>query len=193
MTPPHDVEGGQGGQIEEAPAWAQEIMLRLQAVELRTREVAKRTARATPLEGRSALNQITPWVAALMKTQPEPDKGALQGLMNQLSNAYDDPEDAKRATFSTKACTKSKNKEKKALKFQGRCYNCQQDGHMARDCLNESEDEPLKKLKTAPAGRTKKSKAAPTNSTKKTGAKPKVEELSKAESDTSKDSGKEEL
>jgi hypothetical protein len=32
-----------------------------------------------------------------MKTQPEPDKGALQGLMNQLSNAYDDSEDAERA------------------------------------------------------------------------------------------------
>jgi hypothetical protein len=47
--------------------------------------------------GGSALNQITPWVAALMKTQPELDKGVLQGLMNQLSNAYDDPEDAKRA------------------------------------------------------------------------------------------------
>jgi hypothetical protein len=51
MTPPHDVKGGQGGQIEEAPAWAQEIMLRLQAVKLRTREVAERTAQATPLEG----------------------------------------------------------------------------------------------------------------------------------------------
>jgi zinc knuckle protein/retrotransposon gag protein len=174
-----DIENGQGSQAEEAPAWAQEIMLRLQAVELRTREVADRTARGTPLEsepsyerdsssgprvqgaqeqaerlleslhtkqrkrrlpdperfegrrtdfkawtaqmwaklsvdmgeepdsvrfwythsrlGGSALNQITPWVAALVKTQPEPDKNALQGLMNQLSNAYDDPEDAERA------------------------------------------------------------------------------------------------
>ena len=45
----------------------------------------------------SALNQITPWVAALVKTQPELDKDALQGLMDQLSNAYDDPEDAERA------------------------------------------------------------------------------------------------
>jgi hypothetical protein len=64
---------------------------------------------------------------------------------------------------------------------------------MARDCPNESEDKPPKKLKTTPTGRTKKSKAAPANSTKKTGAKPKVEELSEAESDTSKDLGKEEL
>jgi hypothetical protein len=64
---------------------------------------------------------------------------------------------------------------------------------MAWDCPNESEGEPLKKLKTAPASRTKKLKAVPANSTKKTGAKPKVEELSKAESDTSKDLGKEEL
>ena len=47
----NDIEGGQGGQIDDAPAWAQEILLRLQAVELRTREVADRTARATPLEG----------------------------------------------------------------------------------------------------------------------------------------------
>ena len=47
--------------------------------------------------GGSALNQITPWVAALVKTQADPDKNALQGLMNQLSNAYDDPEDAERA------------------------------------------------------------------------------------------------
>jgi hypothetical protein len=39
----------------------------------------------------------------------------------------------------------------------------------------------------------KKLKVAPANSTKKTGAKPKVKELSKAESDTSKDLGKEEL
>lgn len=173
------IENGQGSQVEEAPAWAREILLRLQAVELRTREVADRTAQATPLEsepsdegnsssgprvsntqeqterildslrtkqrkhrlpdperfegrradfkawtaqmwaklsvdmreepdsvrfwythsrlGGSALNQITPWVAALAKIQPEPDKDALQGLMDQLKNAYDDPEDAERA------------------------------------------------------------------------------------------------
>ena len=44
-----------------------------------------------------------------------------------------------------------------------------------------------------PTGYTKKSKAAPVNNTKKPRAKPKVEELSKAESNMSKDSGKKEL
>jgi hypothetical protein len=391
MTP-NDIEGGQDGQIDEAPTWAREIMLRLQAVELRTREVADRTARATPPEGEtpiempnkkdssseprvldtqeqtertldslrtnqrkrrlpdperfegrradfkawtaqmwaklsvdlreepdsvrfwyahsrlggSALNQITPWVAALVKTQSEPDKDSLQGLMHQLSNAYEDPEDAERAvrklnslrqdkrpfgkylatfertlleaggltwddavkksmlakglsietqkalvatpipakytaycsllhtvshnleslrtkektewsartterqgpaeettpmdweptnaqTVSTKARTKSRDKEKKASKFRGRCYNCQQEGHIARDCPKDSEDEPQRKSKAAPANRTKKAKAAPVKSTKKAGAKTKVEELSETESETSGSSGKEEL
>lgn len=170
-------ERGQDGQVD-APAWAREILLRLSAVELRTREVADQASRATlsehsttetpsgsgprasdaqdqterlleslhtkqrkrrlpdpeRFEGRradfkawtaqmwaklsvdmadepdvvrfwyahsrlsgSALNQITPWVAALVKVEAEPGKDALVGLMNQLSNAYDDPEDAERA------------------------------------------------------------------------------------------------
>ena len=44
-----------------------------------------------------------------------------------------------------------------------------------------------------PTSYIKKSKAAPVNNIKKLRAKPKVEELSKAESDISEDSGKEEL
>ena len=44
-----------------------------------------------------------------------------------------------------------------------------------------------------PTSRTKKLKAAPTNNIKKPRAKPKVKELSKVESNTFKDSGKEEL
>jgi hypothetical protein len=42
MTPLQDIKGGQCSQIEEAPAWDREIMLRLQAVELRTRGTADR-------------------------------------------------------------------------------------------------------------------------------------------------------
>lgn len=375
-----NTENGQSSQVEEAPAWAREIMLRLQAVELRTREVADRTARATPLgsepsyerdsssgpraldtqeqserildllrtkqrkrrlpdperfEGRrtdfkawtaqmwaklsvdmgeepdsvrfwythsrlggSALNQITPWVAALVKTQPEPDKNALQGLMNQLSNAYDDPEDAERAirklnslhqdkrpfgkylaTFertlleagglawddvvkksmlakglsvdiqkalvatpvpasyeaycsllhivshnleslrtkeeterlprtlgeqvstenlttmdweptsarvaSTKARTKSKSKERKTSKFRGQCYRCRQDGHMARDCPEDSTNETPKKSKAAPMRRTKKAKTK--------AQEVEAKESSESRSESSDDSGKEEL
>ena len=44
-----------------------------------------------------------------------------------------------------------------------------------------------------PTSCTKKSKAVPVNNTKKLRAKPKAEELFKAESNTSEDSGKEEL
>jgi len=107
-------------------------------------------------------------------------------------------------TVSTKARAKLRGKEKKASRFYGRCYKCQEDGHMARDCPESSEDEPRKeskkasidrskKSKTASADRTKKSRAAPANSTKKARAKPTVEELSETESSTSEDSGKEEL
>ena len=44
-----------------------------------------------------------------------------------------------------------------------------------------------------PINRIKKLKAAPVNNIKKLRAKPKVEELSKVKSNTSEDSGKEEL
>ena len=44
-----------------------------------------------------------------------------------------------------------------------------------------------------PTSYIKKSKAAPINNTKKPRAKPKAKELFKAESNTSKDSGKEKL
>jgi hypothetical protein len=47
--------------------------------------------------GGSALNQITPWVAALVKIEAALGRDTLTGLINQLSNAYDNPEDVERA------------------------------------------------------------------------------------------------
>ena len=87
-------------------------------------------------------------------------------------------------TASTKARTKSKDRGKKTLKFRGQCYKCRQDGHMARDCPEDSTDEPLKKSKAAPATRTKKIK---------TKARVKIEESSESGSEPSEESGKEEL
>jgi hypothetical protein len=47
--------------------------------------------------GGGALNQVTPWVAALIKSGTPINKQALEGLFLQLENAYDDPENAERA------------------------------------------------------------------------------------------------
>ena len=376
-------EHGHEGQVD-APVWAQEILLRLSAVELRTREVADRANRLTPPEpgvagtntpsstasrvpdtqeqterlleslrtkqrkrrlpdperfegrrsdfkawvaqmwaklsvdmadesddvrfwyahsrlGGSALNQITPWVAALVKIEATPGKNALTGLMNQLSNAYDDPEDAERAvrrlnalrqekrsfgkylatfertlleagglnwddvvkksmlakglstdiqkalvatpmpasydsycsllhtvshnleslrtkertewapkkksapaedssmdweptaaqTASTKARTKSSSKKPR---FQGQCYQCGKEGHIARNCnAGSSSDDQAprakKKAKVAPAGRTKKGegKVRPKKKDQDSGA----EEPTESSSESTDDSGKE--
>jgi hypothetical protein len=250
--------------------------------------------------GGSALNQITPWVAALVKIEAEPGKTALAGLMTQLSNAYDDPEDAERAvrklntlqqgkrpfgkylaTFertlleagglawdnvvkksmlakglssdiqkalvatlvpasydaycsllhtvshnleslrtkdraewvlkkkgfvedstmdweptttqvaNAQAQTRGKDKSKGKTKFRGQCYNCGQDGHMARDCPDDSgESEPQKakkKPKAAPARRTKKQK----KQKKEKAPKDDEESLAASSESSSDDSGKE--
>ena len=58
--------------------------------------------------GGSALNQITPWVATLMKIEVILGKDALIGLMNQLSNIYDDLEDVERAVRRLNALRQEK-------------------------------------------------------------------------------------
>lgn len=45
----------------------------------------------------AALGQVTPWVAALVEKEMPLDKGALDSLIQQLRNAYDDPESVGRA------------------------------------------------------------------------------------------------
>ncbi|KAG9239924.1 hypothetical protein BJ878DRAFT_546817 [Calycina marina] len=84
---------------------------------------------------------------------------------------------------STKARTKAKSNEGK--KFRGQCYNCQQEGHMARDCPKSSTDETPKKPKTAVTRRTKKAQAKIQET--------EDEESSESSSESSEDSGKEEL
>jgi Retrotransposon gag protein/Zinc knuckle len=48
--------------------------------------------------GGSALNQITPWVAALVNQSAQKNETAIAGLIKQLENAYDDPASAQRAS-----------------------------------------------------------------------------------------------
>jgi hypothetical protein len=45
----------------------------------------------------AALSQVTPWVSALIEKKTTLDGDALDGLVRQLRNAYDDPESVERA------------------------------------------------------------------------------------------------
>ena len=45
----------------------------------------------------AALGQVTPWVSALVEKKSTLDGDALDGLIQQLRNVYDDPESVGRA------------------------------------------------------------------------------------------------
>lgn len=84
------------GRKSEFKAWTAQMWAKL-SVDMENDSLRVRFWYAHSRLGGSALNQITPWVAALIASTVEIDADALSGLMGQLANAYDDPENAERA------------------------------------------------------------------------------------------------